>query len=63
MAIFPLISSMIQEVFKYLKEKLMKHICDLLKIYKKPVYKISSIFSSITTFFINRDMFYRLLWN
>lgn len=41
----------------------MKHIGNLLKIYKKPVYKISSIFSYITTSFINRDVLYRLLWN
>lgn len=40
MAIFPLISSF---TFKYLKEKLIKHLCNLLKIYKKLVYKISSI--------------------
>lgn len=58
----PLISSFIQEVFKYLKEKLMKHICKSLKnIQNPPVHKISSIFSYITTF-INRE-FYRLLRN
>lgn len=40
MAAFQLISSIIQEVFKYLEEKMMKHIGKLLKTQKSHVYNI-----------------------